>query len=435
MPKQHIPQSSVFVASQKYRSFVLGLLFLVGLFNYADRFMLAVLLPDIKTDLDLSDTEIGFITGIGFSVLYALCGIPIARLADLYSRRVIISSVVAIWSVMTAVCGLAQSFLQLATARILVGIGEAGATPSSQSLISDYYPKELRASSLAIFALSSPVGILIGFLLGGLIAGAFGWRFALFSFGIPGLLLALLILLTLRDPPRGFADYQGVAGEDQKLIAPLPFWETWRSLFRRKSFFHACMAGGVFSFMFLAFAQWAPSFFSRSHGMATSEIGTWLAFTIGFSQISAIYLGGVLADYLTKRDMRLPLWMSSLAMTISIPFFVGAYTADQAQSALFLLFPALFFVSLQGATLYAVVQNVASVRTRSVAAAILVLFFNLVGGLGPQIIGIVSDLLAPSFGDESLRYALLTMTVAAVSWTALHFFLAARTIRMDVESD
>jgi len=424
--------SNGFAVTTGYRKFILGLLFLVGLFNYGDRFMLAVLLPDIKTDLDLTDTQIGFITGVGFTVFYAVCGIPIARLADRGSRRVIISSVVAIWSVMTAICGLAQSFAQLAVARILVGVGEAGATPSSQSLIADYYPKERRASSLAVYALSSPVGILLGFLLGGLIAGSFGWRVALFAFGLPGLALALVILLSLRDPPRGFADEKTFLSETAQSPPLKSFWSTWKSLFARKSFFHACMAGGVFSFMFLAFAQWAPSFLTRSHGMKMAEIGVWLAFIIGISQILAIYSGGVISDRLIRRDMRLPLWMSGIAILVSGPLFFLVYVLDSVGIVLTILFPALFFVSLQGATLYALVQNVASREDRSLAAAILVLFFNLVGGLGPQVVGIVSDMLMPTYAEDSLRYALLSATIVAVIWSAIHFFMAAQTVRADV---
>ena len=331
-----------------------------------------------------------------------------------------------------ALCGLAQTFFQLAVLRILVGVGEAGATPSSQSLISDYYPKEKRASALAMFALSSPVGILLGFLLGGLITDAYGWRIALICFGLPGLFLALVIFLFLRDPPRGFSDN---GAEVKDYVETLPrdsLWKTWRILFARRSFFHACMAGGGFSFMFLALAQWAPSFFFRSHSMTIAETGMWLALIIGITQIVAIYTGGVLADRLMRKDMRWPLWMSGTAFVISAPFFVLTYTLDIPLAALLSLCPAVFFVSLQGATLYAVVQNVATVHNRSVAAATLVLFFNLVGGMGPLVVGITSDFLAPMMAEDSLRYALLILTFVTVLWTSLHFFMAARTIREDI---
>ena len=206
------------------------------------------------------------------------------------------------------------------------------------------------------------------------------------------------------------------------------------ALVRSQEFFHVCMAGGLFSFMFLAFAQWAPSFFSRSHGMGTAEIGTWLAFIIGISQILAIYSGGVLADRLFRKDMRWPLWMSGSAILVSAPFFVMVYILDTPYPAMIILFLALFFVSLQGATIYAVVQNIASAQDRSVAAAILVLFFSLIGGLGPLAVGIASDLLVPSLGADSLRYALLVMTLVAVIWAAAHFFLATRTIRTDISA-
>ena len=261
-----------------------------------------------------------------------------------------------------------------------------------------------------------------------MIASAYGWRIALFSFGAPGLILALVVLKVLRDPPRGYADGTAKAKPLRSL------WATWRQLFGRKSFSHACMAGGIFAFMFLAFVQWAPSFYSRSHGMGAAEIGTWLAFIIGISQILGISAGGFLGDRLIRTDARWPLWMSGIAMVASAPFFVWAFSYPSPRLALLGLCPALFLVSLQGATLYAMVQSVASVNQRSVAAATLVLFFNLMGGLGPQVVGIASDKLAPTAGADSLRYALLFVIGVAAVWGAAHFILSARTIREDLRA-
>ena len=192
--------------SKAYKNYVLFILLLIAVFNYADRFMIGILIPDIKDDLNLSDTQIGFISGAAFTILYACLGIPIARLADKYSRKNIIALALVAWSLMTALCGTAKSFTQFAIYRVLVGIGEAGCTPPSHSIISDYYPKEERTSALAIYGLGSPIGVFVGFLAGGWIVEEYGWRIALYAFGLPGILVALVTYYTLKEPPRGFSD-------------------------------------------------------------------------------------------------------------------------------------------------------------------------------------------------------------------------------------
>ncbi len=266
------------------------LLFIVSLFNYLDRWMLAILIPDIKADLQLSDGQLGFITGIAFSLFYALMGLPIARLADRYSRRVIVSVAMSLWSAMTALCGLAQNFTQLAVARILVGVGEAGATPPSHSLISDYYPRERRALALAVYAMGSPLGIFFGFLLGGWLTQTYGWRVALYSFGLPGLVLAGVVFFVLKEPARGAADGVDLAGPTPSLMVTL------RTLFSRPTFIHNCIGSGMYTLVYLSFHTWTPSFFERNYDMSMGSIGVWLAFIAGGAQLVGVLGGGWLAD-------------------------------------------------------------------------------------------------------------------------------------------
>jgi len=409
-----------------YRHFALALLFLVGLLNYLDRYLIAILLPDIKLELGLSDTQIGVITGVAFSIFYAAMGIPVARLADRFSRRVILSGALVAWSAMTAVCGLAQNFVQLLIARIMVGVGEAGATPSSHSLISDYYPREERATALAVHTMTTPAGVMLGFLIGGLITEHFGWRSALFAFGLPGVGIALIVYVLLKEPRRGAADGQAVHAE-----AP-PFWPAWRALLGRKTFFHLCMAGGSFSFMFLAVIQWLPSFFDRTHALGTAEIGTWLAFVIGIPQTLGLLTGGYLADRLARVDLRRPLWMSSGVVLSSAPFYFVVFLSDSSTVAFLALCPPFFLGLMQGGAQFSAIQNVAGVRMRAVAAGTILLFLNLIGGLGPLAVGVASDVLRPTLGDDALRYALLVIAVGGAVWTATHFYLASRTVRDDI---
>lgn len=414
------------VSIRSYRHFALALLFIVGLLNYLDRYLIAILLPDMKTELGLSDTQIGLITGLAFSIFYAAMGIPIARMSDRFSRRGILSAALVAWSAMTAACGLVQNFAQLLIARILVGVGEAGATPASHSLISDYYPREERATALAIHTMTTPVGVMLGFLIGGLITEHFGWRMALFAFGVPGILVALLVYVLLKEPRRGESDGAVASAE-----LP-PFWPAWRALLARKTFFHLCMAGGSFSFMFIAVIQWLPSFFDRTHALSTSQIGTWLAFVIGIPQGLGLLTGGYLADRFARIDLRWPLWMSCGVVLSSTPFYFVVFLSDNPTLAFLALCPPFFLGLMQGGAQFSAIQNVAGVRMRSVAAGTVLLFLNLIGGLGPLAVGIASDLLFPSLGDDGLRYALLVVAAGGAIWTASHFYMASRTVGDDI---
>ena len=436
-------------SNNSIRTTALALLFLVSFFNYMDRYMLAVLLPAIKADLQLSDTEIGFITGLAFTLFYATMGIPIARLADRYSRKNIIAIALSVWSAMTAVCGLAQNFAQLAVARIMVGVGEAGASPPSHSLIADLFPVEKRARALSVYSLGAPVGILIGFMLGGWITQLYGWRAALFTVGIPGILVALVVYRKLHEPERGASD--GLAhkseapprhagldpassaanGLPQKTEMP-PFWFSLKTLMASPTFRHLSVGTGLYTVVWLGVVQWLPSFFTRSFGLEIGEVGTWLAIILSVSQIIGMLLGGWLADRLGAADLRWYVWVPSLAILVSTPMFVLTFLTQNPTVAFLSLFLPFMIGVMQGPPSFAVAQGLADVRMRAMAAALLLLITNLIGGgIGPQAVGIMSDYLAAGYHQDSLRYALLAVSLVFGLWSSLHYFLAGKTIRRE----
>jgi MFS family permease len=420
-----------FHASTAYRRYVLGLLLVVGVLNYADRYLLGILIPDIKADLGLSDTQIGFISGAAFTIFYAFLGIPIARLADRLSRRKIIAVSLALWSAMTCLCGSAQSFMQLAVFRILVGVGEAGCTPPSHSLISDYYSRARRTSALAIYGLGSPVGVFVGFLVGGWLVELAGWRVALIAFGAPGVLVALIVFFTLRDAPRGYAD--NLEGSP-KPSADIPgLWPTLVELWAKKTFRHMVLGGSTYAIGMVAVLIWIPSFFARTHGMEIGAIGTWLALTNALPHVAGTLAGGAIADHLGKKGVRGPIVMCVLAQVIATPFYALVFLWPNPTGAfLWLIIPSIIGV-MQGPVLYATIQAVASVRARAVAAALMILIINLVAGLvGPQFVGLASDLTARTFGVESLGLSLLAVTLICGFWSAFHFYLASRAIENEL---
>ena len=399
---------------------------MVSFFNYMDRYMLAVLLPAIKTDLQLSDTEIGFITGLAFTLFYATMGIPIARLADRYNRKNIIAIALTVWSAMTALCGLSQNFMQLAVARVMVGVGEAGASPPSHSLIADLFPVEKRARALSVYSLGAPVGILVGFMVGGWITQLYGWRAALFTVGIPGILVALVVYRKLHEPERGAAD--GLARNTEVQ----PFWFSLKTLMASPTFRHLSVATGLYTVVWLGVVQWLPSFFTRSFGLEIGEVGTWLAIILGVSQIIGMLLGGWLADRLGATDLRWYVWVPSLAILVSTPMFALTFLTQNPTVAFLSLFLPFMIGVMQGPPSFAVAQGLADVRMRAMAAALLLLITNLIGGgIGPQVVGIMSDYLVAGYHQDSLRYSLLVVSLVFGLWSSLHYFLAGKTIRRE----
>ncbi len=388
--------------------------------------MLSILVPDIKADLALSDTQIGFITGIAFSLFYATMGIPIARLADRYSRRLVVSAAMALWSAMTAVCGLAQNFVQLAVARVMVGVGEAGATPPSHSLIADFYPRERRALAISVYGMGAPFGIFLGFLLGGWLTQAYGWRVALLAFGIPGMILAGAVYLFLAEPRRGAAD-----GLTAPVEAP-PLGITLKTLLSRPTYLNNCLGSGFYTIVYLGLLNWMPSFFERAHEMPIGTIGTWLAFIIGGSQLLGVLSGGWLADRLAAVDLGWLMRLCGITVLIAIPFYPLVVFSQSPTLAFVMLFVPFMVGIMQAGPQHATTQGVAPVAMRATAAATYLLIVNLMGGLGPQLVGILSDALAAQGESRSLGLAMLVVAVGFSLLSAWFFLRASNTLVRDM---
>ena len=417
------------VFSPAVRNYALGVLVVVYTFNFIDRQILSILLEPIKQDLGLSDSALGMLTGFAFALFYATLGIPIARFADRSNRRNLIAWALAIWSAMTAVSGLAQNFWHLLLARIGVGVGEAGCSPPAHSMLADYFPTENRATALGIYSLGIPFGILFGFIAGGWLNEFFGWRVAFFIVGVPGLLLAILVRFTLREPPRGMAEGR-VADEEQPTIM-----ETFRFLWSKRSFRHMAVGGGLTAFVGYGVITWVPSFLIRSYGMSTGDVGTYLGLILGIPGGIGIALGGYLADRYGARDTRWYLWIVAVALIASTPLFFGVYLSSTAFASLMFLILPILLGNFYQATTFSQTQGLVSLRMRSVAAAVLLFILNMIGlGAGPQAVGILSDILQPSYGDESLRCALLILSTVQI-WAAYHYYQAGKSLKDDLVTD
>jgi len=414
--------------SPAYLRYALGLLCVVYVVNFVDRQVLSILLQSIKRDLGLSDLQLGLLSGTAFGLFYATLGIPIARLADRFSRKGVIAISLALWSVMTALCGSAAGFASLLLYRIGVGVGEAGGSPPAHSMISDYFPPERRASALGVFSLGVPLGILVGFLAGGWLDETLGWRQAFVVVGLPGVALAVVVALTLREPVRGHSE--GItATRAEAPNARIVIQHLWRL----RSFRHVALGSALYAFVGYSSTTWLPPFLARSHGMSSGDIGTALALIIGIGGGVGVYLGGVLSDRFARRDaagmLRVPIWAMLLAFPPGFVVFLAESTA--LVLAAFVL-PAFLGLMYQ-APAFAVTQSLATPMMRATASAVLLFVINIIGlAMGPAVTGALSDALEPAFGEDSLRYALLIVSVGLL-WSALHFKLAARSLAADRE--
>jgi MFS family permease len=414
--------------SRAYTRYALGLLVVVYVVNFLDRQVVAILLQAIKQDLGLSDTQLGAFSGIAFAFLYSTLGIPLARWADRGVRRSIIALALLMWSGMTALQGLAPSFLWLLAARVGVGVGEAGCSPPAHSLISDLFEPKRRATALSIYALGIPIGGAIGLAAGGWLRETFDWRTALMIVGLPGIGLALLVRLTLREPTRGWWE-----GGRREAHAPPPLAEVARLLRARRAFVHMAVAGALHALYGYGAAAFNPAFFERVHGLAPLEIGYWLGAIAATTGVLGTFLGGWLTDRVSGRDPRWYAWLPGWGTLIGVPFVFVFYLWPDGYGALALAaLPAVLGGLYLGPT-FAITQALVPPHMRAQAAAVMLLILNLVGmGLGPQLVGVLSDLLAPRFGDESIRWALLGTVATGALWATVHYVLAGRTLRGDL---
>lgn len=410
------------------RNYVLALLTLVYTFNFIDRQLLSILQESIKAELLLSDSQLGLLTGFAFALFYVTAGVPIARFADRSNRRNIVAVSIGLWSLMTAISGFVQNYTQLLAARIGVGIGEAGGSPPSHSIVSDIFPPERRASALSFYSTGVNLGILFGFLFGGWLNEFFGWRIAFMVVGIPGIVLAFVVRATVHEPVRGLIENKKVSDEQ------VPFKEVITVLWRRKTFRHLAFASGLNAFAGYGTVNWLASFFIRSHEMTTGELGTWLALSTGLFGAIGVFLGGILADKLGKQDKRWYLWVPGLATILVVPFMLLTLLTGNQYVALFSVFLPGLLQNVYLGNSIATTHSLVGLRWRSTSSAILFLILNIIGlGLGPFAVGYLSDFLMPSFGSESLRYAMVILLPTVMVWSSIHFYIASRTLIKDLE--
>jgi MFS family permease len=416
--------------TRRYANYVLGVLLVVYIFNFIDRQILAILAQSIKVDLGLTDTQIGALSGLAFGIFYATLGIPIARLADRHSRVNIISICLAIWSAMTAVSGLAQNYWQLLFARIGVGIGEAGGSPPSHSLLADYFAANERATALGIYAIGIPVGILFGNLAGGWINEFFGWRNAFLLVGIPGVALAILLKLTVKEPPRGHSEGRKVA------VEKVPFMDVVRTMWGFKSFRQISLGAATQAFVGYGAIAWMPAFLIRTHDMSSGEAGTALGLIIGIAGGLGTFLGGWLGDRIGHRDIRWYMWIPGYGFLIAVPASLGVFLIDELWVILALYVIPAFTVNLYTGPTFGMTQSLAPLAMRASASALLLFIINIIGlVLGPTAVGYLSDLFQASLAmpdTESLRWALVICGMVYLISFA-NYVLAARHLKGDLE--
>jgi MFS family permease len=407
---------------------VLAILTAVAALNVIDRFLFGLLIEPIKRELGLSDAALGLLAGFAFALFYTVGGIPVARWADRGVRRSIIALGLFLWSAMTVACGLSQSVGQLALARVGVGIGEAAGAPPSHSLISDTFPPERRAGALAFMSMGGSLGLILALVGGSWIAEAYGWRAAFVAAGLPGIALALVVRLTVREPERGRFDAPSPVAARSSLRETLGF------LFGLSAYRHLIAASSLHSLAGSGAASWNPAFLMRVHGMSVSEAGLKLALLSASFTALGIALWGWVADRLAARDARWYQWLPALGSSAALPFLAGFLLWPDAAGALAFLAPASFLAAASVGAGHAVHQGLARPEMRATSSAIALLIGNLVGlGLGPTLVGFINDALEPAQGALAVRTSLLLIALAAL-WGAAHNLLAARSLPRDLQA-
>jgi MFS family permease len=420
-------------ASLAYRSYVLAVLVLVYTFNFIDRQIVGILAIPIKTELHLSDSQLGMMGGLAFALFYTLLGIPIARLSDRVSRTGIMTVALAVWSLMTAVCGLTQNFTQLFLARVGVGVGEAGGVAPAYSLICDYFPSKERARALSVYSFGIPIGSAVGIALGGFITSLMSWRMAFFIVGTAGLLITPLLKLTVREPLRGALDRLHAARDERSVLAgsSSSLFEVMAVLARKPSFWGLSLGAACASMMGYGLFFWAPSFLVRSFHLTLLHASLGYGGLVLLGGLFGIWFGGVLADRYGEKRRAMYAFVPAIAFLATVPFYlVGVLSTTLWISFLVLLVPTALGLVWLGPVL-AAIQHLVPAHMRATASALFLFINNLIGiGLGTTLIGVVSDTMRVRFGAESLRYAILAGTGFYLIAATL-FFFAGRKLTQD----
>ena len=444
-----------------YRSTILALLMLVYTFNFIDRMIIVTLGQAIKVDLQITDAQLGLLQGLAFAVFFTTLGIPLARLAERSSRVNLIAVCLALWSGMTVLCGAAANYTQLFLCRMGVGVGEAGCSPPAHSLITDLYGASSRATALSIYSLGIPLGMMFGAMAGGWIADELGWRQAFVIVGLPGVVLAVLFKMVVKEPRRGRED--GVRPETA--VATPPLGDVVRQLFSNASFVHMLAGATVITFVAYGTGTFTQPYFNRAFGLSYTQVGLIFGLIGGAAAAAGTVLGGVASDWAGKRAMRWYALIPGFSVLLAAPGYVLAYTRESPQLAVAcMVLPMLLHYVYLGPTL-GVMHNLVGPRMRATATALFIFIVNFIGlGAGPYVTGRLNDYfaereflralggsfvqlcpggIAPAGSDDALvlecarsgvlgTRAGIVIVSAVLVWAALHYFLAARTLRRDL---
>ncbi|MDH2380748.1 MFS transporter [Bradyrhizobium sp. CER78] len=393
---------------------------LASCLNFLDRQIFSILIPAMKAELNLSDTELGALSGLAFALFYSVLGMPIARLADRTDRGRVLAAAVALWSAMTMLCAAVSGFWQLALARMMVGVGEAGGTPPSHALLAERFAPEQRSMAMSLVALGVPLGILSGLLLGGFAAQALGWRWAFVLAGLPGLVLSPLLLYCVRDRRR-FDGRWGGADTDVGVVCTL------RALWSIASYRYLLVGAVLFALSSYGLTQWLPSFLVRSHGFDIRGAGLVLALLLGVVGGLGTFSGGLVADRLVKFDRRWAFWCPAVSIVLFAPCLVAAMLASSTSAFLLIAAIPVFLNFTTIGPTYAMVQQFAAPQQRAIAAAFTLLVINLFGlGVGPLAVGLIADLLSPKGETDALRHAIIIVSAGGGLLSGVAFLKAGR---------
>jgi MFS family permease len=417
-----------------YKYYLLGLLTVIAVFNYLDRFILPLAIEPLKREFDVSDSQLGLMSGFAFSLFYAVAGIPLARWADRGNRNHVVTLTTGLWSLMVAISAMVTSFWQLLAVRIGVAVGESGCVPTAQSLISDYFDRAERPHAMSIYWMSLPLATITGYLVGGWLIEQVGWRMTFMVIGIPGVLLAILARLTLRETRTFDRLERDISINAIPQVKQVPLQSVVKTLWRGRAFRQIVMAFCISLFCY-GIGVWIPAFFIRSYGMDTGEVGLWLGLVWGVGGLGFTFLGGFLATRYAPNREGLQMKAVAVATVLCCVFHVLCFlSSERVMSFVFMTMVFGVLMPLVQAPVYSAIQSLVEERMRAVAIAFIFMLSNLTGfGFGPIVAGMLSDLLEPGLGQESLRYALLFLAPAYL-WCAYHCWKTATTIEDDIRS-
>lgn len=398
-----------------YRYYVLAILMLTYTFSIMDRQIVSILVEDLRAEFSLSDAQLGILSGLAFALFYATLGIPIARLADRTNRVKIVSIAVAVWSVMTALCGAAGNFIHLFLARVGVGIGEAGGIPPSHSIITDYFDKSQRGMALSIYSMGTSVGGFLGLVIGGYVAQHYGWRAAFLVLGIPGIFLALLMWLTVKEPKRGTFDEKPKGSATSQPAKRLSFTEAAAEL-AKNAVLTRIVAGHILAiFVGYSLFGWLPALFMRKFELGQADVGLIVGLIISGGGIPGLILGGYIGDKMGSVDLRWRALIPMISLLAATPLLLFGMLANSVALASIFFGLGVFLYKIHWGPHLALVQEVVAPELRAQAAAYAMFFANMLGlGVGPVIIGLMSDLARPQYGEDSLTVALMVALSAFV---------------------